>query len=86
MPKDKLDLFEEEPVSWEKEWQGMPEFCNEDLTPVKSIVVNFEKKEDMEKFSELIDQRVTFKTKSVWFPKQTLENIRNKRYINEDES
>ena len=51
------------------EWEGMPEFNQEDLTAVKSIRVNFASLEDMRNFGELIEQKITEKTRSLWFPK-----------------
>lgn len=55
-----------------KEWQGMPEFEHEDLMPVQTVHVHFKSREDVEEFAKLIDQRITEKTKFVWFPKQEI--------------
>ena len=52
------------------EWQGMPEFEQEDLLAVKSVKVNFLLLEDVKSFAELINQNITEKTKSIWYPKQ----------------
>lgn len=62
------DLFGDEEFNWEKEWQGMPEFIQDDLTEIHSITVHFLTIEDMLKFSELIGKNITFTTKSVLFP------------------
>ena len=35
----------------------------------KTIFIHFEDKEDIKEFSELIDQRITSKTQSIWYPK-----------------
>jgi hypothetical protein len=54
---------------WEKQWVGMPEFKQMDLEPFKSIQINFESESDMLAFSRLVDQKITFKTPSIWYPK-----------------
>ena len=62
---DPQDLWEEE---------GMPEFNHDDLTSSHKIIVNFSTKEDFDLFQQKIGQKITDKTKSIWFPPQ--ENIR----------
>jgi len=57
-----------------EEWQGMPEFEHEDLTAYKSLIVHFKAQEDVDAFSELVEQRLTEKTKAIWYPEQ--ERIR----------
>ena len=58
---DKIDM--------EKEWQGMPEFNSNDLTPHRQITISFNNEKDIQRFSELIEQTITKKTKSLWYPK-----------------
>jgi hypothetical protein len=54
---------------WRKEWVGMPEFSMTGDTPhCKKINVLFASWEDVKVFGKLINQTVTIKTKSVWFP------------------
>jgi len=55
-------------IDYDKEWQGMPEFHQEDLTGYQSIHVHFKTKEDVISFAELIDQKITDKTRAIWFP------------------
>ena len=76
-------LFES-PESWEKEWQNMPEFVQEDLTPFRSVVVHFEKKEDVDAFAKLLEQKITEDTKSLWYPKMSINRYVKMKY--EDES
>jgi len=52
-----------------KEWQGMPEFKPEDLTAKHSIIVNFAEYEDIQTFARRIEQKLTDKTRSIWYPK-----------------
>ncbi len=61
------------------EWQGMPDFKQEDaLGAFHSLTLHFASEGDMEQFAELVGQRVTDKTKYVWIPKQ--EHIDGKAY------
>lgn len=81
--KSGLGLSTDYIPKWEKEWQDMPEFVSEDLTPFKTILVHFRNKEDMKEFGKLLDQGVGLKTKSVWFPKFAHRKLANLRYADE---
>lgn len=69
---------------WKEEWQDMPEFIQRDREPMQHIVVNFDCYEDVEEFGKLIEQNVTPKTNSLWFPKQETIEPKNFLYINEN--
>jgi hypothetical protein len=66
---------------WETAWQGMPEFVQENLAPVKSIYVHFETREDYLAFQKLIGQTMTMNTRSIWYPEAEIGRTFNKRYI-----
>jgi len=67
------------------EWEGMPEFENEEnFGAIQSIKVHFATEKDIKDFSELIGQDVTMNTTYIWFPKQVRENLL--AYKCEDES
>ncbi len=77
-------LFEPDNITfWGKYWQDMPEFVQRDLTPLKSIIIHFKTKDDIENFSKLINQNITNKTKSLWFPKAKINRYINKMYVDE---
>lgn len=61
-------------------WKGMPEFNQPGIIPVKSLIVNFETKDDMLKFSKMVGQEITAKTKSIWYPLAPIENSTDKRW------
>ena len=81
---DEVDLFEffhpseiasvieqgEADVDYDKEWEGMPEFSQENQHPVRQIVVSFESDEHVAAFGKLIGANITEKTKSVYYPVQ----------------
>ena len=83
--KNKPSLFDnlDEFSKWSGEWAGMPEFVQEDLRPIQRIVVNFETKKDVDEFSKLIGQKLTYKTDTIWFPHRPNEVIKNTRYVDE---
>lgn len=86
MAKDKSQnsLFDVTELNkWQEEWQGMPEFIQEDKQPIQTIVVSFETKEDVQDFAELIGQKLTYKTKSIWFPPKNRDIVNNKIYVDE---
>lgn len=72
-------MSEQDDLFWKEAWKGMPEFIQEDKMPIFSLKVNFSCQDDIDRFSELVNQKITNKTKSIWFPKQ--ENIKPSDYI-----
>lgn len=80
-PNKEQEVLFGEQESWKEEWQGMPEFEQQNLLPTYSVRVNFASYEDLQKFSELMQQTITTKTQSIWFPKQHRELLSNKRYV-----
>lgn len=82
MPKeDKQVSAFDLPEWWEEDWQGMPEFIQEDKTAFKSIYVHFDKREDMEAFSELVKQPIYETTQSIWYPKAKIGKTAGKAYV-----
>jgi hypothetical protein len=87
MENNNLSLFEDldEFSKWKEHWENMPEFNQKDDTPFKQVVVSFRSQEDLQKFAELIGQKITYKTKGVWFPKLNEEKPSNFIYIQGDQ-
>lgn len=67
--------------NWRDHWGGMPEFIQDDLTPFKTIHVHFDNQEHVDKFAELVGQKITPKTKFIWYPKKENGRYTNKRYV-----
>ena len=67
---------------WKKEWEDMPEFEMEDLSSFRKIVVHFRNQEDIDKFAELIGQKIT-KAPSIWYPEWKKRRYADKRYVDE---
>ncbi len=53
--------------NWKDHWQGMPEFEQEHVHHRK-ITVKFETEADFKKFAEVIGQKLTDKTRGIWYP------------------
>ena len=84
--KEQLDMFPELKNNIDKEWVNMPEFDMKNLEPVKQIIVSFKTYGDMNKFAKLIEQPLTDKTQSVWYPKANIDKAFDKLYTSRDES
>jgi len=53
------------------EWIGMPEYDQNHSTTEHHIIVNFKNMDDLNDFAILVDQKITPKTQSIWFPIKT---------------
>jgi len=72
-------------IDVEAEWEGMPEVNAQRVEgAVQSIVIHFETAEDVIKFAEITELKLTDKTKFAWFPFR--EQQKNKDFIVENES
>ena len=60
----------------------MPEYENEDLQPYRTFNLHFRNEADIKKFSEMMQQQITDKTKSIWYPKLEKEIFVYKEYVN----
>ena len=67
------------------EWVGMPEYVSEDQESWGRVVVHFANEEDQQKFAALIEQPMTEKTRSLWFPRTAIVRITDKEYVGEGE-
>jgi len=68
-----LGVFEDQDADMDELWEGMPEFENE-AGAVKTVYVHFASMDDVAGFAELVDQPITEKTKSIWYPAQDWEH------------
>jgi len=64
-----FDLGLDSTIDYEKEWEGMPEFDQGDVSSLRAIKVHFATLEDVSKFAELMEQDITEKTIWIWYPK-----------------
>ena len=71
--------------SWREEWIGMPEFVQAKVRPFSKIIVRFDSQEALDEFSQLIGQKLTPKTKSIWHPKLERGKTTGNKYRDENE-
>ena len=74
-----MNMFNEHP-----DWVGMPEFVQEKKEPYKTLIVRFETEQDYKDFAQLIEQKLTKKTKSIWHPFKSHWGLEKKVYKNAD--
>lgn len=53
---------------WRQHWFGMPEFEQKEIQPFATIILRVETEADLARLSELLEQKLTAKTKSIWHP------------------
>ena len=64
----------------DNEWEGMPEFKQQKQEPYSKIIVRFDNEDDLQEFAEMIGQKLTSKSKSIWHPKLIRGKNSKKRY------
>lgn len=64
-------------------WQDMPEFVQDKQEPYAQMIVRFRNQEDLDEFAQLIGQKLTRKTKSIWHPVLVRGINANKRWVDE---
>lgn len=72
--------------AWERHWQDMPEFEQENDKAFKTINVHFRTEEDYKEFAEMIGQKLSDKTKTIWHPKLDITKNSLLRWVEDDES
>jgi hypothetical protein len=82
--KDKINptLFDME-TSCQEEWKDMPEFVQKRQQVYSEIIIRFANEEDLKAFANLIQQKLTRKTKSIWYPFRSHWGDSVKRWISE---
>ena len=69
---DKILGREGEPLDPNAEWQGMPEFHQEDtLSAFATVLVRIDNESDLTAFAKLMNQTVNRETRSIWFPQKS---------------
>ena len=65
------------------EWKNMPEFVQQKQEPYSKLIIRIETQQDLEEFSKLINQKLTKKTKSIWFPFKSHWGLSKKGWVDE---
>lgn len=80
---DDLDVLLAPLTDPTKEWQGMPEFNQENKNAFRTLLVHFEDVEAVTQFANLLQQTITPDTKFLWYPKQERPDLKNLVYKDE---
>ena len=75
--------FEPEIPTQEELWEGMPEFVQEKQEPFVKLIVRFRNGDDLQDFSQLINQSLSPKSTSIWFPQLARGIHSSKKYSDE---
>ena len=70
-------------VDYDEMWQGMPEFEHDDKTSFKRLIVHFKSQKEVDDFAALVGQKITDKTRFIWYPEIEIETYADKRYADE---
>ena len=73
-------LFEV-PPDWTKTWKGMPGYEHVDIESARDLIVHFRNNDDVIKFGQLVGQRITDLTNSIWYPALEVRSYENHRFI-----
>jgi hypothetical protein len=63
-----------------KDWEGMPEFKQDDKGPFRSVIVHFFDQAGVDEFAKRVGQKLTDKTRMLWYPEIIIEKAADKRY------
>jgi hypothetical protein len=70
------DIFEfDDADEYETEWRGMPEFNQPDNGAFRQIIISFDDQAGVDAFARAINQTLTPKTKSVWYPPRPTNKV-----------
>lgn len=82
-PVDDLEELKKKD-DWKKYWVGMPACDQPDKKPHKTVYVHFRNEEDYKAFQTLIGDKLSEKTKSIWYPKREVQDLWSQRWVEND--
>jgi hypothetical protein len=83
IPEIVIGELDDDTVNPNAEWDGMPEFNQEDDVPYKSLIVHFENEDYFKDFCLLIKQVVSDDAKYIYHPKQIRDDVKSVAYKDE---
>jgi hypothetical protein len=79
-----LRLRDVEPVNLSEvnqgEWDGMPEYNQDNQMPFKQVIVSFNNEAALEDFAQLMGQNIVMTTRSVWYPAADKVKVSDQAY------
>jgi hypothetical protein len=83
IPEIVIGELDDDAVDPNAEWDGMPEFNQEDDAPYKSLIVHFENEDYFKDFCLLIKQVVSNDAKYIYHPKKIRDDVKSVAYKDE---
>jgi hypothetical protein len=84
--QNELDQLCAPEATTETEWQGMPEFGQENQLGCRRLIVHFATPEAVAAFAELVQQTINEHTRFIWYPEEARQKWSDKAYVTHDES
>jgi ParB-like chromosome segregation protein Spo0J len=72
-------IYQEGENDADEEWEDMPEFKQENLLAKHRLMICFTSDKDRDDFAKKIGQKLNDTTKSIWFPEQKKDKVKNLR-------
>ena len=67
------------------EWQGMPEFKQDDKSAFRTLIVHFADQAGVDAFIEKLSLNITGETKYCWYPREERMVHKDLRFISDTE-
>jgi len=77
-------LFDKPATLEHSHWVGMPEYEHTAQPPYQTLIVRFATETDLIEFARRINQNITPKTRSIWYPKVQQLNLEEWEYVDEN--
>lgn len=78
-PEIEIDTLLGDPLAGDA-WSGMPDFDHTDRTSAFRVIVHFATADDLKRFGDLVGQKLTDKTRAIWYPAAPIDRYADKRY------
>lgn len=68
----------------ETEWEGMPEFDQQNKDALQKVIISFASREDIAAFAKLTGLSISDRTRGVWFPPHESINYQDRAFVDEE--
>jgi hypothetical protein len=84
--QNELDQLSAPVTNQETEWQGMPEFAQDDQMGCRKLIVHFATPDAVDTFARLVRQTIGERARFIWFPEEPRQKWADRQYVESDES
>lgn len=68
----------------DEEWEGMPDFDQQDKTPFRSLIVHFVDEEGVADFKKVVGQDFSDLAKFIYHPEAEIDHVADKRWVGDE--